>query len=173
MLKVNIQPYALEIHPVSQDDLQPILNVYKQCEDFLALGPVAVASVEMVTQDLEISKNEGGIFCGIYAAEGNMIGVVDYVPKNYHGDAHAAFLSLLMIASPFRNRGIGKAVVAAVENEIRRDAAVNVIFSGVQINNPQAIRFWQRNGYFIASKPKLHPDQTTAVDLRKDFLPQR
>jgi hypothetical protein len=31
------------------------------------------------------------------------------------------------------------------------------------------VRFWQRNGYRIISEPKLHPDQTTAVDLRKDI----
>ena len=74
-----------------------------------------------------------------------------------------------MIAAPFRNRGIGQAVVAAVEDEIRRDATVDTILAGVQVNNPQAVRFWQRNGYRIVSEPKLHPDQTIAVDLRKDL----
>jgi ribosomal protein S18 acetylase RimI-like enzyme len=162
----------LEIHPIAQDDLEAVLAVYRQYEDFLALGPVANASMEMVLKDLEISENEGGIFCGIYTTDQKMIGVIEYVPNQYQGNPQAAFLSLLMIASPFRDKGIGKAVVKAVENEIRKDTQITVIFSGVQVNNPEAIRFWQRNGYCIASEPKLHPDQTTAVDLRKDLLLQ-
>jgi ribosomal protein S18 acetylase RimI-like enzyme len=160
---------SLEIRPVSPNNLDAVLEVYQQCEDFLALGPVATASMEMVLKDLEISKNDGGIFCGIYTADGKMVGVVDYVPHHYHDNPRAAYLALLMIASSFRSQGIGKAVVDAVENEIRKDAQVNVIFSGVQVNNPRAVRFWQRNGYRIVSEPKLHPDQTTAVDLQKDI----
>jgi ribosomal protein S18 acetylase RimI-like enzyme len=124
----------------------------------------------MVLKDIEISKAENGIFCGIYTTDGKMIGVIDYVPGNYKGEPQAAFLELFMIASPFRRQGIGKAVVEAFENEIRKDAKVSTILSGVQVNNPQAMQFWQRNGYRIVSEPKLHPDQTTAVDLRKDLL---
>jgi ribosomal protein S18 acetylase RimI-like enzyme len=169
IISVNIRDSSLEICPVTRDKLEAVLEVYEHSEDFLALGPVATASMEMVLKDIEISKNEGGIFCGIRTADGKMIGVVDYVPNNYQGDPQAAYLSLLMIASPFRNQGIGKAVVDAVENEIRKDAQVTVILAGVQVNNPQAVRFWQRNGYRIVSEPKLYPDQTIAVDLRKDI----
>jgi ribosomal protein S18 acetylase RimI-like enzyme len=157
---------------ITQDDLEAVLEVYRLCEDFLSLGPVATATMEMVLKDLEISNQESGLFCGIYTPDGNMIGVVDYVPNNYQGDPWAAYLSLLMIALPFRNQGIGKAVLDAVENEIRKDTKITVIHSGVQVNNPGGLRFWQRNGYRIVSGPKLHPDQTIAVDMRKEY-PQR
>ncbi len=163
----------LEIRPIARNDLEAVLEVYRQCEDFLALGPVATASMEMVLKDIELSKSAGGIFCGIFTLDGKMIGVVDYVACNYQGDPQAAFLSLLMIAASYRNCGIGQAVVEAVENEIAEQTGVMVILSGVQVNNPQAVRFWQRNGYRIASAPKLYPDRTTAVDLRKDLHPQR
>jgi ribosomal protein S18 acetylase RimI-like enzyme len=153
MISVKIRDKFLGIRPVTQDNLDAVLEVYHQCEDFLALGPVATASMEMVLKDIEISNNEGGTFCGIFTADGKMIGVVDYVLNNYQGNPQTAFLSLLMIASPFRDQGIGKAVVDTVENEIKKDAWVTVIFSGVQVNNPQAIRFWQRNGYRIVSEP--------------------
>jgi len=166
------QKHSLEIRPIGHDDLDAVLDVYRQCEDFLALGPVPTASMEMVLKDIEISQNDGGIFCGIFAPDGKMIGIIDYVPRNYQGDPHISFLELLMIAAPFRNQGIGKAVVEAIENEIRKDAKVSTILSGVQVNNPQAVQFWQRNGYRIVSEPKLYPDQTTAVDLRKDFWPE-
>jgi ribosomal protein S18 acetylase RimI-like enzyme len=168
-MKTSTREYTIEIHPIAQDDLDAALDVYRQCEDFLALGPVPTASMEMVLKDIEISKAEGGIFCGIYTANREMIGVIDYVPSHYKGEPQTAFLELLMIAAPFRKQGIGKAVVEAFEDEIRKYPGVNTILSGVQVNNPQAMQFWQRNGYRIVSEPILHPDQTTAVDLRKEL----
>lgn len=57
----------------------------------------------------------------------------------------------------------------AIENEIKKNAEIDKILSGVQVNNSKAVRFWQRNGYHIVSEPKLYPDQTTAVDLRKNL----
>jgi ribosomal protein S18 acetylase RimI-like enzyme len=171
MITAKCQDTFLKIYPVTEDDLDAILEVYQQCEDFLALGPIATASMDMVLKDLEISRNEGGIFCGIHTPDGKMIGVLDYVPNNYQGDPQAAFLSLLMIASSYRDKGIGKAVVDAFESDVTRDAPVTIILSGVQVNNPRAVQFWQRNGCRIVSKPKLHPDQTTAFDLQKDITP--
>ena len=169
MTIITILKHNLEIRPIRADSLEAVLNVYQQCEDFLALGPISTASMDMVLKDLEISKNEGGIFCGIYRVDGNMIGVIDYVPRNFEGSPQTAYLSLLMIAAPFRKQGIGGLIVAAIEDEIRKDPGIKTILAGVQVNNPQAIWFWQRNGYQIVSGPKLMPDQTTVFDLRKDL----
>lgn len=159
---------SLEIHPVKENDLDAILAVYRQCEDFLALGPVPTASMQMVLKDIEVSQNEGGLFCGIYL-DGSLIGVVDYMPGNFEGKPEHADLSLLMIARPFRGRGIGQAIVGVVEAEIKKNHQVKAILSGVQVNNPQAIRFWQNNGYRIIGGPELMPDQTTVFHLRKDI----
>ncbi len=169
MTTIALRDRSLTIRPIGPGELDAVLNVYRQCEDFLALGPAPTASMEMVLQDIEISKGYGGLFCGVYSSDGEMIGIIDYVPSNFEGDPQAAFLSLLMIAAPFRKQGVGQAVVEAVENEIKKNGRIDKILSGVQVNNPQAMRFWQRNGYRIVSEPKLHPDQTTAVDLRKDL----
>ena len=56
-----------------------------------------------------------------------------------------------------------------MEAEIRKDDRITTIESGVQVNNPNAIRFWQRRGYRIISGPTLMPDQTTVFALRKDL----
>jgi ribosomal protein S18 acetylase RimI-like enzyme len=169
MTTVMIQDNSFEIRPITQDDLAAVLDVYRQCEDFLALGPVPTASMEMVLSDVEHSQKEGGVFCGIYAADGEMMGIVDYVPSNFEGNPQSAFLSLLMIALPFRRQGLGKAVVKAVESEIRKDSRITAILAGVQVNDPPAIQFWQKNGYKIVSGPELLPDQTTVFGLRKDL----
>jgi ribosomal protein S18 acetylase RimI-like enzyme len=172
MMTIAIRDCSLTVRPISLDELDEVLNVYRQCEDFLALGPVPTASMEMVVKDIEISKDYGGLFSGIYTSEGKMIGILDYVPSNFEGDPHASYLSLLMIAAPFRSRGVGQSVVEAIEKEIKKDVQIEKILAGVQVNNPQAVQFWQRNGYRIVSGPKLYLDQTTAVDLRKDLTPQ-
>jgi ribosomal protein S18 acetylase RimI-like enzyme len=171
-MKILVQGHFLEIHPIPPDELAAILEVYEQCEDFLGLCQLPTASMEMVLKDIELSKAEGGVFCGIYTDNGKMIGVIDYIPCDYHGAHDTAYLELLMIAASYRKQGIGKAVVEAVENEIRKNAKVKTIVSGVAVNNPQAIRFWQRNGYRIVSEPKYYPGQGTGFDLRKDLDPR-
>lgn len=167
MMKIVVQDHLFEIHPIAQDELDAILEVYEECEDFLALCQLPTASMEMVLKDIELSKEGNGVFCGIYTENGRMIGVVDYIPCDYCGAPDTAYLELLMIASSYRKQGVGKAVVEAVENEIRKNAKVTTIVSGVAVNNPQAIQFWQRNGYQIVSGPKYYPGQGTGFDLRK------
>jgi len=56
--------------------------------------------------------------------------------------------------------------LAQVQVESYRKAYA-VIFP--QVNNPQAVSFWQKYGYRIVSGPTLVPDQTTVFGLRKDI----
>ena len=159
------------VRPVGVAAAQEILAVYQQCEDFLALGPQAKATLSMVLADLQHSAEEGGLFCGIYDAQNVMWGVLDFVPSGFAGDPSCASLSLLMIGSPWRHTGLGTAIVQWVEAEIRRNEAITAIDSGVQVNNPGAIRFWLRQGYVITSGPELMPDQTTVFHLLKTLAP--
>jgi GNAT superfamily N-acetyltransferase len=161
---------ALEIRTVTQDDNNKILEVYRQCEDFLALGPKPNASLEMVLKDLESSRNEGGVFRGIYA-DGKIVGVISYVPAGFEGKPDVAFLSLLMIAAPYRGYGIGTEIVKRIEKEILMNSQISTILSAVQVNNPDATRFRQKNGYRIVGGPELRPDNTTVFHLCKDCKP--
>jgi ribosomal protein S18 acetylase RimI-like enzyme len=168
LTRMLIRDNSFEVRTITPDDLGAVLDVYRQCEDFLALGPEPTASMAMVLKDIEISQREGGVFCGIYPADGQMIGVVDVVPGNFEGDPHVAFISLLMIAPSFRKNGIGTTIVELIENQIRKDTQVTAILSAVQVNNPIALRFFQKNGYRIVGGPELQPDQTTTFRLQKD-----
>ncbi len=150
------------------EEMAQVLDVYRQCEDFLSLGPVPQASPAMVKADLVHSVKEGGIFCGIFDSPGvQMFGIVDFVPYGYEGDPELAFLSLLMIAASFRGQGMGEAVVHAVEEWIIQNNRIRAIRSGVQVNNPSAIRFWQRMGYKIASRAQAMEDGTVTYQLFK------
>jgi len=165
-----LRDHDLEIRPISDNDIQSIFEVYQACEDFLSLGPEPKASLKMVKADLDISREENGIFCGIFDKENKMIGIIDFVPKLYDDKRELAFLMLLMIAKPYRNHGIGARVVRLVEEQIKKDEMITYIYSGVQVNNQQAIKFWGRMGYEIYSGPKLLPDKTTVYHLRKKVI---
>ena len=164
-----IRDDSFELRTITQEDLGAVLDVYRQCEDFLALGPEPTASMEMAVKDIESSQREGGLFCGVLSVDGEMIGVVDFVPSGFEGDPHVAFVSLLMIVPAYRNRGLGGRVVELIENEIRKNAQVRTVLTAVQVNNPEGLRFWQKNGYRVVGEPELQPDQTTTFSLRKGF----
>jgi ribosomal protein S18 acetylase RimI-like enzyme len=156
------------IKDVGKSEINAILQVYKQCEDFLSLGPIPYASERMVLDDLELSKKEGGIFCGIFI-DAEMVGIVDFVLDNFDGNLNNAFILLLMISSCHRGKGIGRDVVKAVEEEILKNQSIETILSGVQVNNKSAINFWEKMGYRIVSGPELMPDTTIVFRLKKDI----
>lgn len=167
MTDILIKSRSLTLRTVTLNDTEAILGIYRGCEDFLALGPEPKASLEMLQKDLEISRQKGGCFCGIFNTAGQLAGVVDFIPSGFEGKADTAFLSLLMIALQYRNQGIGIETVRLVESEIKKNTGISEIRSGVQVNNPQAIQFWQKNGYKIVSGPELLPDSTTVFRLSK------
>jgi ribosomal protein S18 acetylase RimI-like enzyme len=157
------------IDMVSESDLDAVLDVYRGCVDFLAFGPEPTASMRMVQSDLELSKTEGGTYCGIRDAAGRMIGVVDFVANDFEGIQDHGFLSLLIISASHRGMGIGTEVVAAVERKMVRECGVRTILSAVQTNNQRAIEFWQKMGFSVASEPQPQLDGTVTYRLRKDL----
>ena len=171
MSAVSVYPNVFALRSVDRSDpavLAALLEVYRQCEDFLALGPQPHASPEMVQADLDLSQKAGGIFCGIILCPSNeMIGVADYIPCGFEGNRHHAFIELLMIGKPFRSHGLGYRVVAELETEICKDPQITAIRLGCQVNNPGGGRFWQRCGYRIIGPPTQYPDQTTGCLFEK------
>jgi ribosomal protein S18 acetylase RimI-like enzyme len=158
----------IEIRPITPADHPAIHEVYRQCEDFIALGPIAKASVDMVVADIEEAKAERGVFCGIFYGK-KMIGVVSYVPSNFEFRPVDAFILLLMLIPSYRRKGIGGEIVSLVEKDICTTGRVRSILCGVQVNNPDAVRFWEKNGYRIFAGPELRLDKTTVFHLRKDI----
>lgn len=160
---------GIEIRPVGTAELPQLLAVYRRCEDFLALGPDPHASEAMVLKDLQLSQEQGGAFCGLYRPDGALVGVLDTIPAGFEGDPSRAYLALLMIAAPHRRQGLGAQVVRALEAHLREDQRLKSIAAGVQVNNPQALRFWQRMGFAVVSEPERLPDGTVCYRLLKNF----
>lgn len=167
VMEIPLIPFV--IRPITEDDLPAILDVYIQCQDFLALGPNPLASLEMVREDILHSQRVSGRYCVVSDPAGKLIGVVDYLPSSFECHLHQAFISLLMISAPYRRRGLGRQVLAQIEAEIRTGRQVNVILTSVQINNPGALNFWQEQGYQIIGGSELQPDSTLTYRLQKNI----
>jgi ribosomal protein S18 acetylase RimI-like enzyme len=164
---MSINKPIFTIKPVGENDQDAVLDVYRQCEDFLALGPEPRASLRMVQKDIENSKKAGGMFSSIINKSGKMIGVIDFIASGFERKPDIAYISLLMIAPNFRNFGIGAEIVKSIENEFQKECSITAIQTSVQVNNPAALRFWHRLGFRIISGPHLRPDSTTVYHLQK------
>jgi RimJ/RimL family protein N-acetyltransferase len=158
------QADRLTVRTAAPTDVPAILEVYRQCEDFLSLGPVPVASRAMVTADIKHAETANGSFCVIEDEAGRVMGVLEFSvaePKR------TAVLYLLMISRRHRKKGCGTAVVRALESYLRGKYSVETIESGVQVNNPDAIRFWKRCGFQVDTVPRNHEDGTTAFEMTR------
>lgn len=147
-------------------DIQAILSVYEQSEDFLSLGPVPKASMKMVSADIEHSTRSGGVFCVIENHDGSQVGVLDFVPQY---STHTCFLSLLMIARDHRGKGYGQAIIQALESYLRRNYKTHSIESGVQTNNSRGMGFWRKCGFDIGNIARALDDRTVAYSMRKEI----
>ncbi|RME31690.1 GNAT family N-acetyltransferase [Candidatus Woesearchaeota archaeon] len=87
--------------------------------------------------DIFLVDEEGGVVRGFIAGE------------PMHGDAH--YLSLLAVAE--QGKGVGKALLAAYEEEVKRMGLSMIVLHALAINT-RAKEFYRRRGYYGA------PDET-------------
>lgn len=165
--KPHFKAGDLSIWTYTENDIPAILEVYRQNEDFLALGPVPKASLKMVRADIEQSDQENSLFCVIENQAGEIIGVMDFAPRR--GDHDTSYLALLMIAAPYQSLGSGESIMKAFEKYLVNTHKSRVLKAGVMVNNPKAIRFWERMGFDINRTPELLPDKTTVFRMSKNI----
>lgn len=163
-----IQGSGFALKTIDKSQLATVLLVYQQCEDFLALGPVPKASLQMVIDDFTAANESGSTYCGIFIND-QLVGIADFISHNYDNNPHHAYISLIMIASPHRQRGLGREVINTIEAQILADPGITTILASVQTNNEPAIRFWTNRGYKVTGGPELMPDSTEVYHLQKDI----
>ncbi|MCX6829863.1 MAG: GNAT family N-acetyltransferase [candidate division Zixibacteria bacterium] len=154
------------VRPITEHNIESTLKVYQQSEDFLSLGPNPQASIQMVYSDMECSERAKGLFCGIWNISGTHLGILDFVPEIRE---KTAFVTLLMIARPYRNRGIGADIVTALCQYLVASRAIKTIESTVQINNERGIKFWKKCGFHMSEQAEPQADGTTTFRLRLEL----
>ncbi len=163
-----IRENSFEIRPVTPADLPAVLEVYRLCEDFLALGPVATASMQMVLKDIEISKGEGGLFCSLHNAAWKNDRGCGLYSKSLSGRPpfRLSFVAhdRRTFSQPGHREG-GRRRSRLRSKKIR----ITTIFLGAQVNNPRAVQFWQK-GYRIIAGPNCCPIRRS-VTISKRICP--
>ena len=163
---IDFRTAELSVRKVHDSDLTALVEIYRQCEDFLSLGPVDVAAQEMVLADISHSRAQGCQYCVTLDTDGRFVGVLDVIPEL---KKQVACLSLLMIGKSYRNQGFGTAVLSGIEHQLKQLYGTTTIEAGVQVNNHDGIRFWQSRGFLIGATPILREDGTTTCDMTKEI----
>lgn len=164
---VIVQTNTFTIGTVKKNDYPVILKIYEQSRDFLSLGPISNASMEMVLKDIKHSKEEKGKYCGIWDLKGNLMGIVDFVPLL--ADGESSFLSLIIISVDYRDKGLGSKVVQALEQYLKTRYSVKRILSAVQTTNRKAICFWKKCGYTVETILEKRRDETVIFKMGKEL----
>jgi ribosomal protein S18 acetylase RimI-like enzyme len=151
----------LTVKAIDDHQLGATREVYRQCEDFLALGPAPAASLDMFVADIQHSREADAIYCGIWRGN-TQVGVLDFIPE---AEPKTAEILLLMIARPYRSQGFGSAILEGLIRHLGETYDTRTVTGGVQINNPSAIAFWRRHGFEIGSEARDCGDGTTAYPM--------
>jgi RimJ/RimL family protein N-acetyltransferase len=168
----QLPAYSLRLVPLYQKDAGTVLEVYRQCQDFLALVPRPEASLEMVQKDILTCDQQNGVFYGIFLLEGPLIGVISVVPRETNYQVESVCIELLLISFSYRQKGIGQQVLRLIETNARNKIGVSRFSTSVQVNNPGVVRFWQKCGYKINSGPEIQLDSPTVYQMQKDTTAQ-
>ncbi len=125
---MQLETQRLLIQTLLEADAAAVLKVYEQSQDFFELQTTEPPSIERVRADIQLAQPRGSLFVGLFdRASGELIGVADFVPKNFRGQADYAWLTALVIRGPDRRKGYGREAYRAIEQSIFDDPAVKRI----------------------------------------------
>ncbi len=171
MQKTGRVERRLEMRALGARDYPAVVEIYRQTPRFIVElnGRLADSiGLEMVEEDAAQAANHGATFAGLFLREnGQMIGVVDYVPSGYGGQPNRAWIALLLIAEPYQRQSYGSEVYRLIEESIFADPDVQTIGLGVLVNNGPALGFWRTMGYERVGSTVQDRDGRDVVMLQK------
>ncbi len=122
----------------------PLLHaIYGQSPGYFRLLGSEPPALADVARELEAAARDPKRRIELLFWQGRAVGVLDY--KRGHPARGEAAISLVLVAEPYRGRGIGRAAVTALEAELK--AEVRRLYAVVYGQNPKAERFFQALGY--------------------------
>ena len=143
---------GFEIRPLTACKLDAAVQVYRQSNEGTRRDPQQRISGQNVLEDMTLSRQDGGIFCGIYDQEDELAGVLDFVPANFAGRSDNACIRSLKIAAPYRNRGLGGRAIDRLEEELRKDIHLKYLWACFPENCSTWQEFAARHGFRQAGK---------------------
>jgi RimJ/RimL family protein N-acetyltransferase len=150
--EMELETERLIIKPLA--DEAAILTLYAQCADYLELQTPEPPSGAMVRSDLATTAKNGGVFAGIGRRDSDeLIGVINFVPRDFRGQRDYAFVLNLMIGSAYRRQGYGTEAYRAIEEFIWRDPEVKRIGALLLPQHEPSYAFAEKLGFERAGGP--------------------
>lgn len=149
-----LETQRLIIRPLAAADASAALKVYEQSIDFLELQTTEPPSLSMVEADIRPAADRSSLFWGIFKRDTHeLIGLADFEPGNFRGQADYAWLSLFVIRTPDRRQGYGAEAYQAIEDYIFQDEAVHRIGHALLPQYEPSLKFAEKMGYERAGGP--------------------
>jgi len=150
-------------HPrLGVSDVDRIRALFERCSAFFTLvegrPPGAAAPEDLLTDLPPDSSLSDKYVLGVMAGD-RLVGVFD-IQLGYP-NADTAFIGLFVLDPAERNQGQGADAYGRVEAWLSK-VGIGQIHLGVQMNNPDGRRFWERQGFtFLRDAPLTDADDPT------------
>ncbi len=129
--------------PARPEDAPRLHAVYLASPGYFRLLGSEPPALADVARELEAAARDPRRRLELLYLNRRAVGVLDY--KLDHPGPGEAAISLVLVAEPYRGRGIGRRAVAALEAELKPRA--RRLYAVVYGQNPGAERFFQALGY--------------------------
>ena len=151
---MQLETQRLLIKALTDADAVAVLKVYAQSQDFFELQSTEPPSIERVRTDIQSAQPRGSLFVGLFErATGELIGVADFIPKNFRGQSDYAWLTALLIRESDRRKGYGREAYHAIEQFIFDDPAVKRIGHALIPQYAAGLAFAEKMGFERAGGP--------------------
>ncbi|MCR3761033.1 GNAT family N-acetyltransferase [Clostridium felsineum] len=152
---------------LEDEDLKEVVLVYNSNKNFLMkhIGKGSVTE-EWILGEIKCMRELHFYPCKIVdKANMKLVGVMDFkIDKE-------SYLSLLMLNSTYKNRGLGKLVYEGFEKYVKEKGSLGIRIDVVCEYDNKVLSFWKRNGFMEIENVKLKwtSKALPAVVMRKSF----
>ncbi len=154
MLQPIDNRFAIAILPATRDDLPEILEVQRRAFTHTAalydLAPEYFPPLGEELDDVYASFDRGEVALKAVGDDGRIIGAIR---ADVSGDS--AEITRLMVDDGYTGRGVGAALLAALETALPADVRTIELFTGER--NVGAIRLYERVGYTVTRTEEFEP----------------
>lgn len=149
MLDINIVDASLTIKNINKDSIEKIYSVYRNSVDFkYATGIFNTIYYNQFSQQVsQFILRKNVFFMDVFLSiSGEHIGLVkgSIIEKD-----KIAWINSLVISKQHQLNGYGNRVVLLLENYLKNEYDVEIIYLSVYKSNSVGVNFWNKCGYKI------------------------
>lgn len=148
------------------NDINKIVEIYNSNVVFLmAHMGISNISKEFILNEINEMKNVGFTSSIIKDNKGEIIGVCDFKIEK------EAYLSLLMIHSKFKGKGLGKDIYNHLERVLKSNSVKRVRIDVVYDYEENVLGFWEKQGFVSKEKVELEWSgyKSNAIKMHKSI----